>query len=119
MPLFFKFRPGQVVYCKFPREEDPSTLDDRPGLILSTIEKSGSKYYRVAKMTKTNNSHRFTGIWVEMNSRAGKSMSLDYDTFIHLERVEEIPEFGIRRPKSICPIFNEVIQKCKEKGITI
>ena len=119
MPLFFKFRPGQVVYCKFPREEDPSLLEDRPCLILSALEKSGAKYYRVAKMTKTNNSHRFIGIWVLMNSRSGRSMSLDYDTFIHLERIEVVPEFGIRRLKSICSIFEDVVQKCKENDITI
>ena len=119
MPIYFKYKPGQAVYCKFPREENPNIIDDRPGLILSSIEKNDSPYYKIAKMTKTDNSNKFVGVFVKMKSKEGIKMNLNYDTFIHLEHIEEIPEFGIRRLMGICIIFDQVKKKCYDSGITI
>lgn len=70
-------------------------------------------------MTKTDNSGRFPGLFVDMKSEAGMKMRLDYDTFIHLGRIEEIPEFGIRRLKGICILFDEIKKKCFDSNIKI
>ncbi|MCS6975116.1 MAG: hypothetical protein N2044_03675 [Cyclobacteriaceae bacterium] len=96
-------------------------MDDRPGLILSCKEKFDKPYYKIAKMTKTDNSHRFAGLFIRKDTKEGISMNLDFDTFIHLGRIEEIPEFGIRRLKGVCPmpIFDQIKKLCSDSGIDI
>lgn len=106
----FRHKPGHVVYCSFPQEDNPEIIQDRPALVLDCFEQGGDRLYRVAKMTKTNNSHKFKGMWIEKESKEGKSMRLSYDTFIHLERIIVIPEYGIRRLMGFCTCFEEILK---------
>lgn len=112
----YKYKAGQIVYCRFPYLNDPGDKD-RPGLILSSYHINGECFYRIAKLTKTNQTGKYHGKFVLKDSKEGKAMRLEYDSFFHLERIVSLPEVGIRRLMSICSIFSEIKNLCKEKGI--
>ncbi len=119
MPVKFKYKIGQSVYCKFPQEDNLNVLQDRPGLILTAFEKRGMAVYKIAKMTKTDNSSKFLGYHILKNSKEGNRMNLNFDTFIHLGRIEEIPEVFIRRLQGYCIIIDEIRKKCEQNNINI
>ena len=105
------YQPGDVVFCKFPYEENPKLFVDRPGLILSLL---ADGRYRIVKITKVNKSDKYPGLWIKMNSSEGRAMRLSYDSFINLSRIAVVPEFGIRRYLGHCPLMNEIKKICEK-----
>lgn len=114
-----KYRVGDVVYVNFPLQEDPSQVIDRPALVLATLTQSGRPYYRLAKITKHNKSDRFVGKWITKDSKVGKTMRLDFDSFVDLENITTVGEFGIRRLKGTCTVVADIIRMCQENSINI
>lgn len=108
-----KFLPGDVVSCFFPQEEDPSITDWRPALVIDSFWQGNQAFYRLVKITRTNNSHRFAGKWVTASSKEGRSMKLTDDSFIHYKRVASVPDFGNGniRYRGTCPqnLFDEIL----------
>lgn len=89
-----KFQPGDVVSCYFPHEEDPNTTDWRPALVVDSYYVANQPFYRLVKITKTNNSHKYSGKWILARSEEGRLMRLTYDSFIHFGRIADVPDYG-------------------------
>lgn len=111
------YQAGDIVDCNFPYQDNPTKWEKRPGLILRVDSSISPPYFLIAKITSTNNSHYITGKWVLANSKTGKRMRLDNDSFIHLENIARVPLFAIRRLRGECDCMPELFELCKGKNI--
>lgn len=117
MPIY---KVGDVVWCKFPFEDDPTKFKQRPGLIVNVTTVGSSTYYHMAKITSaTSNDIGHVGRIVKSFSKAGKDMNLVSDSFIHLDKIARLRDFAIIRLHGVCPIMPELIAICTAKGILL
>ncbi len=114
-----KYKVGQAVYCLFPFADDEGQSKDRPAIILGVIIENNKVQYQVAKLTKTNQTGRFKGIWINTESKKGKTLGLSFDSFIHLQQIISVPEFAIRRLMGNCSFMDEIKIYCSDNGIQL
>lgn len=88
------YEPGDVVWLPYPFEEEGSLeVKFRPGVILKEGERLS--YAIIQVTTNKDKAKTNKGILVEVNSERGLMMGLLEDSFINLERIEEIDEGDI------------------------
>jgi hypothetical protein len=109
------YQAGDVVFCRFPIEEDPVRFTKRPALVLRTLP---NNHFRIAKITSTDRRGQCVGLWITQLSHAGRKMKLRTDSFLNLSRIEDVPDFAIIRLMGICPIMKEVDKQCKRGNIS-
>jgi hypothetical protein len=114
-----KYIAGDVVQCRFPIQENPAKFTPRPGLILKIEMVGTTPFFITAKITSTDNSHYIVGKFIKANSKEGKSMRLDNDSFIHLENIAKLPLNAILRFRGVCPILDELKEMCSKNNIAI
>jgi hypothetical protein len=112
----FKYKPGQVVNVWFPQDDrGPKPC---PGLVLSCYDDFGP-HYRIARLTKQNQTGRYVGMWIMKDSRHGKNMRIDMNSYINLDTIAELPEDMIKRGIGLCSCFDEIRQLAKDNGIAL
>ena len=81
------FRPGDVVFARYPREETPSIKDSRPCLILGSNDRGD---FLAVKMTSTS-LDRVWAYQIPKGAVCASKGSIKYDSWLNLNRREWIP----------------------------
>ena len=115
--MLSNYRVRDSVECRIPHEENPSNYDYRAGLILKELP---NNEFAIAKVTKTDRRGKNPGIWIERNSMEGRNMKLKYDSFIQLDRIVVVQQYGIRRLFGACSqvLLETIKEVCTKEGIS-
>jgi len=76
-----KFSPGDVVLVRFPFA-DSMQYKIRPALV---VYEDSTNEYLVCQITRKNKSNTNDGYWVAKDSKNGRAMGLETDSFLNLE----------------------------------
>src|SRR4030042_2216678 len=103
--MYLKGKRGDVVIALFPFEEDPYSLKPRPIVIIR--EDCASEYY-VCKITKTDRCSTQKGFWILKDSHEGKTMGLDFDSFVSVTKRRLIDKKLVIKKIGICPFMDNI-----------
>ena len=109
------YQPGEVIWARLPYQDNPAKSKIRPVLVLSIESET---LVKVSKITKTNYSKKYRGVWIEHDSSVGKEMGLNCDSFIDLDTIVIIPTsniIGLKSPVGEYHELDELLRKFRIK----
>lgn len=95
-----KYKRGDVVWVKFPYEENPARTKERPAILVED-EVDGKSL--VVKCTKTDKSKYGPCIFIQPGTKEYKLMGLSFPTYISINEEIELSKYFILRLIGFCP----------------